>query len=87
MQHPQKKADLEILLDGERFLAGKEEQHRNESDDAAVEETRKHFQWLSKRYKWPVVNAAQEKKKVTHDLWNVVISRFPEVLKEIPEAL
>jgi thymidylate kinase len=86
MQHPQKKADLEILLDGERFLAGKEEQHRNESDDEAIQETRKHFQWLSNRYKWPLVNAAQEKEKVTHDLWNVVISRFPDLVKEIPEA-
>ena len=32
-QYPQLKPDLEILMDGDRFLEGKEDQHRNEGDD------------------------------------------------------
>ncbi len=80
MQHPQKHADLEILLDGERFLEGKEEQHRNEGDDEAIQETRKHFLWLAKRYKWPVVNAQQEELKVTQDLWLKIAEHLPELL-------
>lgn len=72
MQYPQKAADLEILLDGSRFLEGKEEQHRNEDDDEAIEETRRNFQWLAKRNKWPVIAAQQPIEQVTEDLWRVV---------------
>jgi thymidylate kinase len=72
MQFAQKMPDLEILMDGERFLAGKEEQHRNEADDEAMETTRRNFQWLAERYKWPVVNAKQEIDQVTQDLWELV---------------
>lgn len=72
MQFPQRKPDLEILMDGERFLAGKEEEHRNEADDEAMETTRRNFQWLAKRYKWPIVNAQQEMSAVTHELWQIV---------------
>lgn len=80
MQHPQKNPDLEILLDGERFLEGKEEQHRNESDDEAIKQTREHFQWLAKRYKWPTINAQQEELKVTQDLWLKIAEKLPELL-------
>lgn len=72
MQYPQKKPDLEILMDGERFMTGKEMAHRNEADDLAVEATRKNFLWLAKRYKWPIVKANQAEEKVTEDLWNII---------------
>jgi len=74
MQYPQKMADVEILLDGSRFLEGKEEQHRNEDDDEAIEETRRNFQWLAKRNKWPVIAAQQPIEQVTEDLWRVVVA-------------
>lgn len=74
MQYPQKKADLEILMDGERFLSGKEDQHRNESDQAAMDQTRKNFQWLAKRNKWPIVNANQDEESVNNDIW-IIVSR------------
>ncbi|MDF2379001.1 MAG: hypothetical protein P1V18_02130 [Candidatus Gracilibacteria bacterium] len=76
MQYPQKKANLEILMDGERFLAGKENQHRNEGDQAAMDQTRKNFQWLASRYKWPVVNANQDEESVTNDIWNFVSQKI-----------
>lgn len=76
MQFPQKKPDLEILLDGERFLEGKEEQHRNEGDDEAIATTRRNFLWLANRHKWPVVNAEQSKESVTDDLWDLVRQKF-----------
>lgn len=72
MQFPQKKPDLEILMDGERFLAGKESQHRNEGDDEAIETTRRNFQWLAKRLKWPIANANQSEEQVTADLWRFI---------------
>ncbi|MDP3976140.1 MAG: hypothetical protein Q8P95_04465 [bacterium] len=74
MKHLQRKADLEILLDGERFLLGKEDQHRNEGDNTALEQTRRNFQFLAKRYKWPTVDANQSEEQVTEDLWNIVKS-------------
>lgn len=67
-KHPQKKPDVQILLDGERFLSGKEKNHRNEEDNAAVKKTREHFLWLAKKYGWPVVNANQSEIKVTEDI-------------------
>ncbi len=76
MQYPQKKADLEILMDGERFLSGKEDQHRNEGDQSAMDQTRKNFQWLANRYKWPVVNANQDEESVTNEIWNAVSKKL-----------
>lgn len=76
MQFPQKKADLEILMDGERFLAGKEDNHRNEEDDQAVETTRQNFLFLAKQNKWPVVNANQGKMDVTNNLWEIISERL-----------
>ncbi len=76
MQFVQKKPDLEILMDGERFIEGKEEQHRNETDDEAMETTRRNFQWLANRYKWPVVNAKQSLDSVTEDLWAIVAQKM-----------
>lgn len=76
MQHPQKKADLELLMDGERFLSGKEDIHRNEEDDEAIETTRQNLLWLAKRNKWPVVNANQSEEEVTEELWNTLNSKL-----------
>jgi len=76
MQYKQMAPDLEILMDGERFLAGKEHNHRNEKDDEAVEKTRQNFLFLAKKYGWPVVNANQEKDQVTADLWNIIVEHF-----------
>jgi thymidylate kinase len=76
MQYPQRKADLEILLDGVRFLIGKEDSHRNEGDDNAMEQTRKNFLFLANRYHWPIVNANQTEEKVTEHLWEITQEYF-----------
>lgn len=77
MQYPQHKADLEILMDGERFMIGKEDSHRNEGDDDAMEQTRKNFLFLANRYHWPIVNANQAEEKVTEDLWSAIPAGLP----------
>ncbi|MGE3278205.1 MAG: dTMP kinase [Candidatus Altimarinota bacterium] len=76
MQYKQLKPDLEILMDGNRFLSGKEANHRNEADDEAVEKTRENFLFLAKKYGWPVVNANQSEEQVTQDLWRVIVESF-----------
>ena len=73
-KYPQKKPDLEILLDGNRFLSGKEASHRNEQDDRAVEETRKNFLFLAKKFHWPIVSANQQKEEITKKLWDTIVT-------------
>lgn len=70
-KYPQKKPDTEILLDGERFLTGKEANHRNEQDDRAVDQTRKNFLFLAKKFEWPVVGANEDEEKITNKLWQL----------------
>lgn len=76
MQYRQLKPDLEILLDGERFVSGKETNHRNEADEGAMETTRRNFIFLANKYHWPIVKANQPEEKVTADLWNVIVPYF-----------
>lgn len=66
------RADLEILMDGERFFTGKEKGHLNEENDLQIEHCRRHFLSLAKRFGWPVVDANQPKEKVTNDLLAVI---------------
>lgn len=75
------KPDLEILLDGKRFLEGKEAFHRNEDDDQAMEQTRKNFLFLAKKYNWKVVNANQTLEKVTDDLWSIIDEKVSSTRK------
>lgn len=66
--------DLSILLDGKRFIQGKENgTHRNESAEQVLwEKNRKIHQDLAKRYTWHIVNANQTKEKVHQDIWKLV---------------
>jgi thymidylate kinase len=76
MQYKQMPADLEILMDGERFLEAKEKDHRNESNDEAMEKTRQNFLQLANKYHWPIINANQSEEKVTQGLWRVIVEHF-----------
>ena len=67
------KPDIEILLDGERFLSGKEENHQHESNDELMELCRKNHLELAARFGWEVVNANQEQEDVHQD---ILSSRF-----------
>jgi len=66
------KEDLSILLDGKRFLRGKEQNHLHESNDELVEKCRDVHLKLGKKYKWQMVNANQPLLKVEEDIWKIV---------------
>lgn len=68
--------DLEILIDGERFLAGKEKVHLHESSDRLISKARKSFQKLAKKNQWNIVNANQPIEDVSQDLWGFVAPIF-----------
>jgi thymidylate kinase len=70
------KPDLEILIDGERFLAGKEKVHLHESSDRLIGKARKSFQVLAKKNKWQTVDANQTIEEVSTDLWACVEPLF-----------
>ncbi|MFH1545947.1 MAG: hypothetical protein ABIE14_01040 [Patescibacteria group bacterium] len=63
--------DLEILINGERFLAGKEKLHLHESSDRLIGKARKSFLKLAKKNGWRTVNANQPIEKVSEDIWQV----------------
>jgi thymidylate kinase len=67
------KPDTSILLDGERFLSGKEKSHRNEDRAASVWTlNRSIYQDLANKYKWPIVNANQTIEGVHSDVLSIV---------------
>lgn len=65
--------DIAILLDGKRFLEGKETRHLHESDDSLMERCKKTHQELGKKYGWITVNASQTIKKVHNDIWQNIM--------------
>ncbi|MDD4333229.1 MAG: hypothetical protein PHT51_03895 [Patescibacteria group bacterium] len=66
------KEDLAILLDGERFKNAVEKNHKHEEDDKLTKKSREIHLYLAKKYKWKVVNANQNIKKVQSDVWNKI---------------
>jgi thymidylate kinase len=70
------KPDLEILLDGERFLAGKEKVHLHESSDRLIKKARMAFQKLAKKNSWQVVSANESIDVVTKRICEKVMPLF-----------
>ncbi len=68
--------DLEILLDGKRFLQSREENHRNEADDAKCERARVAHLFLAERYGWRKVLANQSKEEVHREIWQIVAEKL-----------
>lgn len=64
--------DLAILLDGERFLSGKEENHLHESSDELMLRCRQVHLDLAKKYGWKIVDANQPVEAVTAAVWQIV---------------
>lgn len=62
------KPDLEILMDGPRFLSAIEKDHRNEINPERIEISRNFFFLLADRYGWIKVDAKQKVKKVHEDI-------------------
>ena len=67
-----KKPNLEILLDGERFLARKEKNHLHESNDPLMKKCRQVFLNLSKKYGWQVIKADGSILEVSNRIWEVI---------------
>ncbi len=72
------KPDLEVLIDGERFLIGKEKVHLHESSDRLIAKARASFLKLAKKYDWEKVNANQPIKEVASAIWGKVAPLFPD---------
>lgn len=66
------KPDLEILMDGERFLAGKEKVHLHESSDRLINKARKKFLELAKKNNWKIVRANQPIDRIHDTIWQLV---------------
>lgn len=80
-----RKPDLEILIDGERFLAGKEKIHLHESSDRLIGKARKSFQKLAKKYDWEIVNANQTIADLNADIWKLIEPHFTKKDIQNPE--
>jgi len=66
------KEEVAILLDGERFLDGKETNHLHESNDELMKKNRQIHLDLAKKYGWQIVNANQPIEKVQTDIWRII---------------
>jgi|SRR3989344_128723 len=66
------KEDIGILLDGKRFISGKEKNHLHEKDDRLIQKVRKRHLELAKEYNWHIVNANQSKEKVFNDIKKII---------------
>lgn len=62
------KEDLAILLEGERFLDGKEDGHKHEEDDKLMQEVGEAHLTLAEEYGWKKVNANQSVEDVKADI-------------------
>lgn len=65
-------ADHGILIDGERVLTAKEKKHLHESDDSLVKNCRANFLQLAKKFRWDVVELAQDKAITEARIWEIV---------------
>lgn len=73
------KPDIEILLDGERFIEAKEAGHLHESNDALVDKCRAKHLELAARFNWAIVDANQSIKEVQKDIMKVIENRTKEL--------
>lgn len=73
------KPDIEILLDGERFIGGKEENHLHESNDELMDKCRANHLLLAARFGWQVVGANQTVEEVQWDILQILERRVKEI--------
>jgi len=70
------KPDLEILMNGSRFLSAIEKDHRNEMDSERLTICKNFFYLLADRYDWKIVNAKQKIEKVHSDILKIINKFF-----------
>ena len=75
--------DIAILLDGERFLEGKESDHLHERDDNLMHRCRQTHLDLAKRYHWRIIPANGSIEAVKNDIWELMLPLVhnPEISK------
>lgn len=64
--------DIAILMDGERFLSSKEENHSHEEDSELTKRVRQIHLELAQEFGWHIVNANQSGEKVHADIWRII---------------
>jgi dTMP kinase len=64
--------DLALFMDGKRFLDGKEEGHKHESDDALMEKVATIHHTLAQKLGWFMVNANESREEVADAVWKHV---------------
>lgn len=69
--------DIAILLDGERFLDGKENSHLHEESDELMKKCRETHRMLAKEFGWHIIRANQAREKVQHDIWEIINKLLP----------
>jgi len=66
------KPDVNILLDGERFIEAKEKGHVHEENDVLMAKVRKAHIMLGKEFGWQAVDANATKEEVHEEIWHIV---------------
>ncbi len=74
--HGLTKEDITLLLDGERFLDGKEANHLHESSEELMTKNRQVHLDLAKKYGWQIINANQPMEKVHKGIYKIVKSHL-----------
>lgn len=68
--------DCAILLDGRRFMSGKEHNHIHEQNDTLIQACRQKHLALAQRYAWHIVDAAEKKEEVAENIWQHLVDAF-----------
>lgn len=66
------KEDIAILLDGNRFISGKEKLHLHEANNILMSKSRTKHLEFAKKYKWKVVDANQSREKVFDNIRKII---------------
>ncbi len=77
LNRPLRRPDLEILMDGERFLTGKETGHLHEENDVLMQKCRDMHLSLGARFDWNVISSEGERDEVSERVCRLVESRLP----------
>lgn len=81
INQPLLKEDLGLLLDGRRFIRGKEKVHIHETDAKLTAKCRQIHLKLGQKYGWPKINANQSIDQVQSNILKIVLPRLKRLKK------
>ena len=67
------KEDISILMDGKRFLEGKEENHKHENNFELTDKVRQIHLELAGQFNWKIVNANRSIEEVNKDIIELIL--------------